>query len=365
MIHLAITALVLAALAYAYYELRGAYGSRMLLKLFILTTAFFFVKEYLQANNWLLHHYYHPNKTVWVSVFGVPPFIVFGHLFVVVMTWQLAVMYMHRMGLTGHPAVMVTLVFYFTGTISMTMESTGVVGGWWQWAMPSWWFYPNLLGAPLVDLPWERPITTAWGYFISVFWFVAVVADLPSRWTPRRLVVLLGGLAVLLELSRSTPFMSFWGVFVSTLLPAASVAVAGTRAGPAWNKVFAAGSPLQAERRPRWNGAVFAGLAAMILVSVIQVGARSKWLALVSLFPVATVAVGCWRLWPVWVDCLISIAVMGIGAALNNGNVILAGWLVFRFTFVLCLLAAAIRWKEGRLDGTRPERPPAASQAVA
>ena len=86
MIYLIITAIVLAVLAYAYIELRGAYGSRTLLKLFCLTIAFFYVKEYLQANNWLLHHYYHSNRTVWIEVLGVPPFIVFGHLFIVVMT---------------------------------------------------------------------------------------------------------------------------------------------------------------------------------------------------------------------------------------------------------------------------------------
>ena len=78
-------------LVYAYAEYREAYGIRTLAKLFSLTLVFFFVKEYLQAHNWLLHHYYHANHKVWIELAGVPPFIVLGHLFVVLMTWQLAV----------------------------------------------------------------------------------------------------------------------------------------------------------------------------------------------------------------------------------------------------------------------------------
>jgi len=343
-----LTALVAVVLVYAYLEYREAYGIRTLAKLFSLTLVFFFVKEYLQSRNWLLHHYYHANHKVWIELAGVPPFIVLGHLFIVLMTWQLAVLHIQKLGLGRHPAVLVTLVAYFTSAFSMLMENTGVIGHWWTWAMPSWWYYPNMLGAPLVDLPWERPITTAWGYFISTFWFMLLATDLPRRWTPARLLVLLGGLAALLELSRVTLFMSFWALVLVPGLPFLSILYASRgRRLP-----FPASSELFRERRPRWNGAVAAGLLAMVCVCVIQISVASKWLALVSLFPIVAFTAGVYRSWPLWVDCLVSLAFVLVGVALNNGNLILAGWLVLRCSLVLWGVVVVLR-RTTRVDEPR------------
>ena len=348
MIFLIITTLVVAALAYSYVGLRKAYGARTLGKLFFLTPIYFFVKELLQSRNLLLTHYYHTNHVIWFELLGVPPFVVFGHLFVVLMTWQLAVLYTHKLRLTRHPVVFLTLVWYFTSAFSMLMENTGVVGGWWSWAMPSWWYYPNIFGAPLVGLPWERPITTAWGYFISTYWFVLLITDFPRRWTLLRFLVLVAGLAAVLELSRLTLFMSLWELVLMPGLPFVSVCLTSSNTVSKRRLLLPVGSRLLEALPSRWNGPVALGLAAMVVVCVVQIVVVGKWLALVSLFPIGVFALGAHRSWPVWIDCALSLAAIVAGYLLNNGNLILAGWLVFRCRIVVWLLLGALRWRERR-----------------
>jgi hypothetical protein len=350
MIFLGITALVLAVLVYAYVQLRAAYGWRTLAKIFGVTVPFFFLKEFLQSRNLLLHHYYHANHVIWVELLGVPPFVVLGHAFVMLMTWQLAVVHMHRLGLARHPAVFVTLVWYFTSAFSMLMENTGVVGGWWSWSMPSWWFYPEMFGAPLVGLPWERPITAAWGYFISTTWFVFLAVDLPRKWTPSRVVALLVGLLAMLQLARVTLFMSFWQAAVMPFAPLVSAWMGSSAPTSGRWMLLPVSSDLLREQPARARGAVGAGLLAMVAVCVLQIGVLHQWLALVSLFPIGAFTLGMWRRWPPWIDCLVSLAVILLGFWLNIGNFILAGWLVLRFSIVLGLTLLLLRWRHRRSD---------------
>jgi hypothetical protein len=273
-------------------------------------------------------------------VLGVPPFVVLGHLFVVVMTWQLAVVYVERLGLRAHPVLLPTLAWYFTAAFAMLMENTGVVGRWWTWNMPSWWFFPNMFGAPLIDLPWDRPITQAWGYFISSFWLVLLATDLPRRWTPARILALLAGLAVVLELARLTPFRAVWSTAIMPGLPFVSVLLGKPLGLPV-------GSDLLRERRIRWSGAVPLGLAAMVVVCVVQIGAVHKWQALVSLFPMAMLVLGLLRPAP-WLGVAVSAGVVLLGFWLNSGNVLLAGWLVLRCSAFLAVLLIALRWRSTR-----------------
>ena len=353
MIFVFLTVLVASTLAYAFFELRSVYGAATLTKLFCLTLGFFYLKEFLQAHDWLLHHYYHANHKVWIELAGVPPFIVFGHLFVVLMTWQLAAVRMQTLGLARHPAIMATIVWYFTGAFSMLMENTGVVGHWWTWTMGSWWYYPNFEGLPLRDLPWERPITTAWGYFISTFWFVLLAVDVAGKWTRARVAALGAGLLVLLELSRLTPFMAFWAFVVMPGLPFLSILCA--RAGRPLP--FPENALLLTPRRLRWSGAVPAGLLAMAAVAVTQMAVASKWLGLVSLLPIVSFTLGSYGLQPVWVDCIVSAGVMALGARLVNGNLALAGWLVFRCSLVLSLSVLMLRWSVRRRSSFAGQSP--------
>ena len=351
MTFLGITVVVMAVLAYSYLKLRDAYGKPTLLKLVGLTLVFFFVKELLQAHKLLVHHYYHVNHAIWIELLGVPPFIVFGHLFVVVMTWQLAVMTLHRLKLSDHPAVFVALIWFFTAGFAMLMENTGIVGHWWTWAMPSWWSYPSLLGAPLVDLPLERPITSAWGYFISTYWFMLLLTDLPRRWTMIRGLVLVVGLAMCLALSRITATNN-WGPMLIVL---SILSVMLSRHGEALRRwlPFPSSSALLQQPRPGQGRVVAVGLTAMFAVCIAQMVVKSKWLALVSLFPLVAFALGTWRRWPVWASCALSAGAMVVGYLEHSGNVMLAGWLVFRCGAVLWVLILVMRWRDTRRQALR------------
>jgi hypothetical protein len=346
MVFVFITALVLALLVYSYAEFAGVYGKATLGKLFFLTLVYFFIKEYLQKHNLLLNHHYHMTRHLWVEVLGIPPFVVFGHLFVVLMTWQLAVMYLHALKLTAHPVVTVPLVFYFTSAFSLLMENTAWVGGWWSWDLDSWWFYPELLGAPLLHLPWDRPMTRAWGYFVSTFWFMLLVTDLPRKWTPPRALLLVGGLAGFLALAPSPLAMQVW-TGLMFVVPLASALLPG-KAGAERSLLVPTATALLQPRQARWRGAVTISLLGMIVVCVIQIYVSGKWLAFTSLIPIVSFGLGAYRRWPVWVDCLASLAVVVIGYRLNNGNVLLAGWIVLRLNLVLWALLQAIRWREAR-----------------
>ena len=341
-----ITALVVIVLAYAFRQLADPYGGRTLLKLSGVTLVFFFVKEYLQAHRLLVHHYYGVNHAVWFSVLGVPPFIVLGHLFVVVMTWQLAVMTMHRLELVHHPATMVMLVWHFTAAFAMLMENTGIVGRWWVWQMPSWWWFPSFLGAPLMDLPTERPITEVWGYFISTFWFVLLLTNLPRRWTVQSVLVMVVCFAAFLEGSRSTG-TAFW-IVVARLLPFVSVLWPSLGATGGRALFLPRDSVLFRAPGPKQNAAILLGLSAMCVVCIAQLGVKSKWPELVSLFPIVAFTAGAFRRWPVWVDGAVSAGLMLLGFLRHDGNTMLAAWLVLRLAVVELLLLAAVRWREGR-----------------
>jgi hypothetical protein len=107
-------------------------------------------------------------------------------------------------------------------------------------------------------------------------------------------------------------------------------------------------SDLLRERPSRWNGAVGAGLFAMVAVCVIQFVAVGQWLAFVSLFPIGMFTFGAYLRWPVWVDLVVSLATVLVGYVIDSGNVILAGWLVLRWSVFLVLLLGAARVLERR-----------------
>jgi hypothetical protein len=341
----AVTALVFVMLVFAYRRLAEVYGHRTLAKLTAVTLVYFFVKELLQAHKLLVHHYYTVNTKVWFSILGVPPFVVLGHLFVVLMTWQLAVLTMHRLKLAGHPVVLVMLVWHFTAAFAMLMENTGIVGNWWAWKMPSWWWFPSFDGVPLRDLPMDRPIVEVWGYFISTYWFVLLLIDLPRKWTLWSATALVVCLALFLEGSRSTA-TNVW-TKVERYLPFASVLLPAT-----WNLegrrlLMPTDSVLLRRPGPRQYTAVLAGLFAMCAVSMAQLGVKSKWADLVSLFPIVMFTAGAFRRWPVWVDGVVSGAVLVLGRKLHSGNVMLAGFLVARLSLELVPLLLLLRWREG------------------
>lgn len=351
MVFTAITAIVVAVLVFAYRRLAELYGQAVLLRLTAITLVFFFVKELLQKHRLLVHHFYSVNRAQWVSILGVPPFVVLGHLFIVLMTWQLAVLTMHRLKLGAHPAVLVTLVWNFTSGFSMLMENTGIVGRWWVWQMPSWWWFPTFMGVPLRDLPMERPIVEVWGYFISTFWFMVLLTDLPGRWTAPRAAVLVLGLAAFLDGSRSTS-TNTW-IAVERFLPFVSVALPAAW-HPRGRRLFVpTDSVLLRRPGPRQQAAVLAGLLAMCVVCSAQLGTRSKWSDLVSLIPVVSFAAGAFRRWPVSIDVVLSGALLVVGDRLHDGNLMLAADLVFRLSVLLVLLVTFARWREGAGAGGR------------
>ena len=223
-----------------------------------------------------------------------------------------------------------TLAWYSTSAFSMLMENTGVIGHWWTWAMPSWWYFPNMVGAPLVDLPWERPITDGVGLLHQH----VLVHDARHRPAapvdPARLLVLLGGLAALLELSRVTLFMSFWALVLMPGLPFLSIRT----------------PPRPAAAVPR----EFRARSASVAPGGTEPSRRASWrwsASACSRSPSprsGSPSSPCFPSWPsppgstveaLWVDCLVSLAFVLVGYALNNGNLILAGWLVLRCSLVL------------------------------
>ncbi len=357
MIFVALTALVAAVLGYAYRQLARAYGVRTLLALTGLTVAYFFVKEYLQAHERLVHHSYHVNQVFFHGLLGVPPFVVLGHLFVVVMTWQLAVRTLDRLRLGDHPAIFVALVWQLTAAFAMLMENTGIVGHWWSWNMPPWWWFPRFLGVPLRDLPMDRPITEVWGYFISTFWCALLLADFPRRLTPGSVGLLLLGLAAALEGARHGATNRWTDVVLLLALLSALVPSSG---GPSRRLLFPRGAPIL---RPPGAGQAFGvlvGLGAMCVVCIVQLGVRSKWGDVVSLVPIAAFTLGAFRRWPIWVDGLVAGAVMLAGDAVHDGNTLLAGWLVLRCALMLWLLALVRDWRE---RGVAPWRSPVFSSS--
>lgn len=346
MIFLAITGIVVAVLVYSYREFVAAYGKTILIALFVVTLLHFFAKEWLQAHELLLNHFYRMNRKAFVAILGVPPFVVFGHLFVVLMSWQLAVMYLQKLRLARHPVLVVSLIYYFTSAFSLLMENTGWVGGWWSWKLDSWWFFPELMGAPLIDLPWDRPMTRAWGYFVSTFWCVLFLTDLARKRSAARALALVAGLATSLALAPRPIAMQVWMV----LMAVAPLASAGLRpSGDGDTRLFfPVETPLLQPRQARWNGAVFVGLLAMVAVCIGQIAVAHRWLALSSLFPIVSFALGAHRRWPVWVDALVALAVVLVGYRLNNGNILLAGWIVLRVNLLLCAMVVVARWREGK-----------------
>jgi hypothetical protein len=355
-----LSVLVAGVLAYAFRQLADLYDARLLSKLGGVTVAYFFVKEYLQTRHLLVPHFYGVSHAFVVAILGVPPFVVLGHLFVVVMTWQLAVMTMHRLGLGRYPGAFVSLVFYFTAAFAMLMENTGIVGHWWVWQMP--WFFPEFFHAPLRDLPLEWPVTQVWGYFISTYWCVLLLSDLPQPWTSRRAALLVSGLAAALYASRFAP--AIWLVMVQ-LLPFALVLLAPTAPAPPRRRLFfPAESELFTLPGPNQRRAVLIGLAAMCVVSTFQLGARGKWSELVSLFPIAMFTAEAFGTWPVWVDCLVSLGLLLAGYLMHSGNFMLAAWLVLRCSAALFFLPFVIRWRGrprpaaiagARVDAVRPQ----------
>jgi hypothetical protein len=334
--------LVAGVLAYAFDRLAALYGARLLSKLAFVTVAYFFAKEWLQGRHLLVPHFYGVSHAFVVEILGVPAFVVLGHLFVVVVTWQLAVMTMHRVGLTRYPGAFVTLVFYDTAAFAMLMENTGIVGHWWVWQMP--WFFPEFFHAPLRDLPLEWVVTEVWGYFMSTYWCVLLLTGLPGPWTARRVGVLVLGLAAALYASRSAP--AIW-MILTELLPFALVLLAPTPDGPAWRRLFfPAETPLFQAPGSKQRRAVLIGLAAMCGVAVAQLVARNKWVELVSLFPVCMFAAGAFGRWPTWVDCLVSLGLLLAGYVMHSGNFMLAAWLVLRCSATLVVLPFVIRWRE-------------------
>jgi hypothetical protein len=85
----------------------------------------------------------------------------------------------------------------------------------------------------------------------------------------------------------------------------------------------------------------------MCAVSMAQLGVKSKWADLVSLFPIVMFTAGAFRRWPVWVDGVVSGAVLVLGRKLHSGNVMLAGFLVARLSLELVPLLLLLRWREG------------------
>ncbi|MGH7441011.1 MAG: hypothetical protein ACRENE_35505 [Polyangiaceae bacterium] len=359
----AITALVLVMLVFTYRRLAEVYGHGTLAKLTGVTLVYFFVKELLQAHKLLVHHHYTVNLKAWISLFGVPPFVVFGHLFVVLMTWQLAVMTMRRLRLEAHPIVLILLVWHFTSAFSMLMENTGIVGGWWVWKMPSWWWFPTFEGAPLRDLPMDRPITEVWGYFISTFWFVVLLTDLPRKWSIGRVTALVVFLAISVEGSRMTS-TSIWSK-VEFYLPLASVLLPAAWTLEGRRLLPSADSILLRPPGPRQYAAVLAGLFAMCAVATVQLCVKSRGADLVSLFPIVMFTAGAFRRWPLWVDAVVSGVVLLVGLRLHSGNVMLAGYLVDRFCLELMPLLLVVRWREGSSSGSLSVAPEVAAASSA
>jgi hypothetical protein len=83
----------------------------------------------------------------------------------------------------------------------------------------------------------------------------------------------------------------------------------------------------------------------MSLVSIVQMGVKSKWHDLVSLLPVLAFAAGAFRRWPVWVDAVVSAALLLLGYELHDGNLMLAAWLVLRLALVLVPLLLLAGWR--------------------
>jgi hypothetical protein len=201
-----------------------------------------------------------------------------------------------------------------------------------------------------------------WGYFISTYWCVLLLSDLPQPWTSRRAALLVSGLAAALYASRFAP--AIWLVMVQ-LLPFALVLLAPTAPAPPRRRLFfPAESELFTLPGPNQRRAVLIGLAAMCVVSTFQLGARGKWSELVSLFPIAMFTAEAFGTWPVWVDCLVSLGLLLAGYLMHSGNFMLAAWLVLRCSAALFFLPFVIRWRGrprpaaiagARVDAVRPQ----------
>jgi hypothetical protein len=337
--------LVAVLLVAMYRPLARAHGATTVNLLIGMSAAFFLVKECLQARGYLIRHTYRPSG-ISVITPGVSPFVLVGHVFVVLLSWQLALRLLERFSLREERYLLPAMTFLLTAGFALPIESIGGTAGWWAWEIPAG-LDRSFFGLPLRHLPRDRVMTTAWGYFVGGFWLVLVATGLLSERRPKAPLALLAALggALVLAVSRYSEAIDAFtaALLLVPLLAAALGAAMGAPPDPP--EAFAVRTP-----RPSFD-AVGAGLTCMFLVCLAAAPATARWEIPAAFAPLLVFYVGGRRRGSPWVDLVGPVLLVVAGLVRWDGNLALAGDIALRPVLFLVAYAALRRFRSHPLGG--------------